>query len=87
MSARHQDMLPQVVWCYLSEGPHVKCRSSLRTKRKKKTSLNMSHQVSIFALTSKKPRAMFCLQPDFLVEGDSQTLTETHPIYYSTLIF
>ena len=47
----------------------------------------MSHQVSIFALTSKKPRAMFCLQPDFLVEGDSQTLTETHPIYYSTLIF
>lgn len=47
----------------------------------------MSHQVSIFALASKKPRAMFCLQPDFLVEGDSQTLTKTHPIYYSTLIF
>ena len=86
MSARHQDTLYHVVWCYLSEGPHVKCRSSLRTKRKK-TSLNMSHQVSIFALASKKPRAMFCLQPDFLVEGDSHTLTETLPIYYSTLIF
>lgn len=48
----------------------------LEPKEKKKTSLNMSHQVSIFALASKKPRAMFCLQPDFLVEGDSQTLTE-----------
>ena len=56
-------------------------------EKKKKTSLNMSHQVSIFALASKKPRAMFCLQPDFLVEGDSQTLTETHPFITPLLSF